>query len=107
MVYFRAKVADKIQLIENLLDKVNEMIIGGGMAYTFTKVLSNMEVNCIICHKHNFSIFQQLLMLKFTILGGDCHLFILLFLSVFEKVQMEGMENNNYTSFYKVNSSRA
>jgi len=48
MVYYRAKVADKIQLIENLLDKVNEMIIGGGMAYTFTKVLSNMEVNCII-----------------------------------------------------------
>ena len=29
-----AKVADKIQLIENLLDKVSEMIIGGGMAYT-------------------------------------------------------------------------
>lgn len=30
-----AKVADKIQLIRNLLDKVDEMIIGGGMAYTF------------------------------------------------------------------------
>ena len=57
MVYFRAKVADKIQLIENLLEKVNEMIIGGGMAYTFARVLSNMEVNCIICHKHDFSIF--------------------------------------------------
>merc|ERR1712223_1550444 len=28
-----AKVADKIQLIENLLDKVDEMIIGGGMAF--------------------------------------------------------------------------
>ncbi|KAJ7389560.1 phosphoglycerate kinase [Desmophyllum pertusum] len=39
-----AKVADKILLIENLLEKVNEMIIGGGMAYTFTKVLSNMEI---------------------------------------------------------------
>lgn len=39
-----AKVADKIQLIENLLKIVNEMIIGGGMAYTFTKVLSNMEI---------------------------------------------------------------
>lgn len=39
-----AKVADKIQLIENLLEIVNEMIIGGGMAYTFTKVLSNMEI---------------------------------------------------------------
>lgn len=39
-----AKVADKIQLIENLLDKVNEMIIGGGMAYTFLKVLKGLEV---------------------------------------------------------------
>ena len=39
-----AKVADKIQLIENLLDKVNEMIIGGGMGYTFLKVLKGMEV---------------------------------------------------------------
>jgi phosphoglycerate kinase len=39
-----AKVADKIQLIENLLDKVNEMIIGGGMAFTFLKVLHNMEI---------------------------------------------------------------
>lgn len=58
IVYFRAKVADKIQLIENLLDRVNEMIIGGGMAYTFTKVLSNMEVNYIIYHKPDFSIFQ-------------------------------------------------
>ena len=58
MVYFRAKVADKIQLIENLLDRVNEMIIGGGMAYTFTKVLSNMGVKYIIYHKPDFSIFQ-------------------------------------------------
>lgn len=39
-----AKVADKIQLIDNLLDKVNEMIIGGGMAFTFLKVLNNMEI---------------------------------------------------------------
>ena len=41
---YRAKVADKIQLIENMLDKVNEMIVGGGMAFTFLKVLNNMEV---------------------------------------------------------------
>lgn len=40
-----AKVADKIQLINNLLDKVNEMIIGGGMAFTFVKVLNNMKVS--------------------------------------------------------------
>ncbi|XP_017771931.1 PREDICTED: phosphoglycerate kinase-like [Nicrophorus vespilloides] len=39
-----AKVADKIQLIENLLDKVNEMIIGGGMSYTFLKESRGMKV---------------------------------------------------------------
>merc|ERR1711985_32208 len=33
-----AKVTDKIQLINNLLDKVDKMIIGGGMAFTFLKV---------------------------------------------------------------------
>lgn len=39
-----AKVADKIQLIENMLDKVDEMIIGGGMAFTFRKVVDNMAI---------------------------------------------------------------
>ncbi|KAF4321404.1 hypothetical protein BBO99_00004850 [Phytophthora kernoviae] len=39
-----AKVADKIQLIMNMLDKVDEMVIGGGMAYTFNKVINNMEI---------------------------------------------------------------
>ena len=32
-----AKVADKLNLIENLLNKVDTLIIGGGMAYTFLK----------------------------------------------------------------------
>ena len=32
-----AKVSDKIELIEKLLDKVDNLIIGGGMAYTFAK----------------------------------------------------------------------
>lgn len=32
-----AKVSDKIQLISALLDKVDNLIIGGGMAYTFIK----------------------------------------------------------------------
>jgi len=39
-----AKVSDKIKLIENMLDKVDEMIIGGGMAYTFKKVMDNVEI---------------------------------------------------------------
>lgn len=32
-----AKVSDKIELIDKLLDKVDNLIIGGGMAYTFAK----------------------------------------------------------------------
>ncbi len=32
-----AKVSDKILIIENLLDRVDNLIIGGGMAYTFIK----------------------------------------------------------------------
>lgn len=39
-----AKVKDKIQLIKNLLSKVDRMIICGGMAFTFKKVLEGMEI---------------------------------------------------------------
>ncbi|KAF8921591.1 phosphoglycerate kinase [Mucidula mucida] len=39
-----AKVSDKIQLIENMLDKVNSLIICGGMAFTFKKTLENVSI---------------------------------------------------------------
>lgn len=39
-----AKVTDKIKLIYNMLDIVDEMIIGGGMAYTFDKVLNGTDI---------------------------------------------------------------
>jgi len=39
-----AKVSDKIQLIMNLLDKVDKIIVGGGMAYTFLKVSDGMSI---------------------------------------------------------------
>jgi phosphoglycerate kinase len=39
-----AKVADKIPLIRNLLDKADEIIIGGGMTFTFKKVLQGIEI---------------------------------------------------------------
>jgi phosphoglycerate kinase len=34
-----AKVSDKLELVENLLDKADKIIIGGGMAFTFIKAL--------------------------------------------------------------------
>ena len=34
-----AKVSDKIGVIENMLDKADKVIVGGGMAYTFAKAL--------------------------------------------------------------------
>jgi len=39
-----AKVSDKIQLIYNMIDKVDKLIIGGGMAYTFLKVNSGLAI---------------------------------------------------------------
>jgi phosphoglycerate kinase len=39
-----AKVSDKIQLIDNLLDKVNTLIICGGMTFTFKKTIDNMSI---------------------------------------------------------------
>ncbi|KAG9047614.1 phosphoglycerate kinase [Tulasnella sp. UAMH 9824] len=39
-----AKVSDKIQLIENMLDKVDSLIICGGMAFTFKKTLENVAI---------------------------------------------------------------
>lgn len=39
-----AKVKDKLQLIESMLDKVNKLIICGGMAFTFKKTLENVKI---------------------------------------------------------------
>src|SRR5699024_2262340 len=43
-----AKVSDKILIIENLLDRVQNMIIGGGMAYTFLKA-QGKEIGSSLC----------------------------------------------------------
>ena len=39
-----AKIADKIPLIHNLIEKADKIIIGGGMAYTFYKQLHGMPI---------------------------------------------------------------
>ena len=43
-----AKVADKLNVISNLLEKVDTLIIGGGMAYTFLKAEGN-EIGKSLC----------------------------------------------------------
>uniref|UniRef100_A0A8R1HNM8 Phosphoglycerate kinase n=1 Tax=Caenorhabditis japonica TaxID=281687 RepID=A0A8R1HNM8_CAEJA len=56
-----AKVADKIQLINNLLDKVNEMIIGGGMAFTFLKVAQGVKIGNSLYDEEGAKIVNDLL----------------------------------------------
>ncbi|KRY46313.1 putative phosphoglycerate kinase [Trichinella britovi] len=56
-----AKVADKIQLIKNLLDKVNEMIIGGGMAFTFLKQLHGMNIGNSLFDEEGAKIVKELM----------------------------------------------
>lgn len=43
-----AKVSDKILLIENLLERANNIIIGGGMAYTFFKAQGGKTGNSLV-----------------------------------------------------------
>lgn len=43
-----AKISDKIGVIEHLLDKVDQLIIGGGMAYTFLRAQGKSVGNSIV-----------------------------------------------------------
>jgi len=56
-----AKVSDKIKLIHNMLDKVDEMIIGGGMAYTFKKVIDGVKIGKSIFDAEGAKIVQSIL----------------------------------------------
>uniref|UniRef100_A0A6B2L4Z9 Phosphoglycerate kinase n=1 Tax=Arcella intermedia TaxID=1963864 RepID=A0A6B2L4Z9_9EUKA len=56
-----AKVSDKIKLISNLLDKVDEMIIGGGMAYTFESVLYGTQIGKSLFDKEGAKIVHQIM----------------------------------------------
>ncbi len=43
-----AKVSDKIMIIENLLNRATDIIIGGGMAYTFYKAMDGQVGNSLV-----------------------------------------------------------
>ncbi|MGI6124346.1 MAG: phosphoglycerate kinase [Acetivibrionales bacterium] len=55
-----AKVSDKISVIENLLDKVDTLIIGGGMAYTFIKAQGH-DVGTSICEMDKLDLANSLI----------------------------------------------
>lgn len=56
-----AKVADKIQLIDNLLDNADEIIIGGGMAFTFKKVIDGIDIGSSLFDEEGAKIVPDLM----------------------------------------------
>lgn len=55
-----AKVSDKIGVINNLLDKVDTLIIGGGMAYTFMNALG-YSIGTSICEKDKVELAKEMM----------------------------------------------
>jgi phosphoglycerate kinase len=55
-----AKVSDKILIIENLLDKATDIIIGGGMAYTFFKAMGG-KIGSSLCEDDRLDKANELL----------------------------------------------
>ena len=55
-----AKVSDKIGVINNLLDKVDTLIIGGGMAYTFQKAMGG-HIGNSLCEDDKLDLAKELL----------------------------------------------
>ncbi|MHB8063490.1 MAG: phosphoglycerate kinase [Ruminiclostridium sp.] len=55
-----AKVSDKIAVIENLIDKVDTLIVGGGMAYTFLKAMG-YKIGTSICEDDKVELAKSLM----------------------------------------------
>ena len=55
-----AKVSDKILIIENLLERATDIIIGGGMAYTFMKAMGG-KIGNSLCEDDRLSTASELL----------------------------------------------
>lgn len=67
-----AKVSDKILIIENLLKKANDIIIGGGMAYTFIKAQGG-QIGSSLCEEDRLGMANELLK-KAAGMGVNIHL---------------------------------
>jgi phosphoglycerate kinase len=67
-----AKVSDKILIIENLLERATDIIIGGGMAYTFWKA-QGKEIGNSLCEEDRLPLAAELLK-KAAAKGVNIHL---------------------------------
>ena len=55
-----AKVSDKLGVINNLLDKVDTLIIGGGMGYTFLKAMGH-EIGNSLCEEDKIDYVKEMM----------------------------------------------
>ena len=67
-----AKVSDKILIIEQLMNKVNHLIIGGGMAYTFIKAMGG-NIGNSLCEDDKLDL-AMLILEKAKEMGVEIHL---------------------------------
>jgi phosphoglycerate kinase len=55
-----AKVSDKISVINNLIPKVDKLIIGGGMAFTFAKA-ADLEIGASLCEDDKIDVAKKIM----------------------------------------------
>lgn len=55
-----AKVSDKLLILENLMNKVDNLVIGGGMAYTFLKAMG-YEIGSSLCEDDRLDLCRELM----------------------------------------------
>ena len=90
-----SKVSSKITIIENILDKVNHLIIGGGMAYTFIKAQGG-KIGNSICEDDKQELALDILA-KAKAKGVEVHLPI-------DVVAADAFDNNAKTQVVPVNA---
>ncbi|AMD84165.1 phosphoglycerate kinase [Capnocytophaga haemolytica] len=90
-----SKVSSKITIIENILDKVNHLIIGGGMAYTFIKAQGG-KIGNSICEDDKQELALDILA-KAKAKGVQVHLPI-------DVVAADGFNNEAKTQVVSVNA---
>ena len=90
-----SKVSSKITIIENILDKVNHLIIGGGMAYTFIKAQGG-KIGNSICEDDKQELALDILA-KAKAKGVEVHLPI-------DVVAADAFDNNAKTQVVPVNT---